>query len=76
MGTAHAKKRTNVLRVWTSILFFVPFVCGSAAWMFFLLTMGAKFMDDENFLSHRGMVERNHTDRKQPVWMVAKAAEG
>lgn len=41
-----------------------------------LCPVGAKFMDDENFLSHRGMLERDHTDRKQPVWMVARNAEG
>ena len=38
-GTVNAKKRTNVLRVYTSILFFVHFVCGFTAWMFFCLNI-------------------------------------
>ena len=36
MGTVNAKKRTNVLVEWTVLLFFVHFVCGFAAWLFFL----------------------------------------
>ena len=36
-ATENAKKRTNVLRTWTPLFFFVPFVCDSAAWMFFLI---------------------------------------
>ncbi len=43
MGTVNAKKKTNVLRVWTSILFFVHFVCGFAAWMFFLAHAESEF---------------------------------
>ncbi|MBQ7144694.1 MAG: 4Fe-4S binding protein [Oscillospiraceae bacterium] len=31
----------------------------------------AKFMDDENFLSHRGMLERDHTEPKPNFWAVA-----
>lgn len=32
----------------------------------------AKSMDDENFLSHRGMLERDHTEPKPNFWTVAK----
>ena len=34
----------------------------------------ARFMDDENFLSHRGMLERDHRDRKKPFWTLAVPA--
>ena len=35
----NAKKRSDVLLAYTFLLFFVPFVRGSAAWMFFCLDL-------------------------------------